>query len=81
MNQYRVSARFVCDCLICQKEEKTNNFCNGIPFSDEFSADDIDIAVDLAKRKFIMIHDDILDEFEGEEHDYRMEILDCKMLN
>jgi hypothetical protein len=75
MNKYRVSARFVCDCLVCQEEQT-----NGVPFSDEFTATSDEIARDLAKRKFEMINDDVVNDYKDEKHSWRMEILDCELL-
>ena len=94
MRKYRVKARFVCDCPVCLEEEEINIpsrcgkiaevgfLAQGVPFSDEFVAKDSHVAIELAVRKFTMIHDDILKEFEGEEgHNYRMEIQDCELLH
>jgi hypothetical protein len=92
MNKYRVNARFVCDCLICQEEEQRSlpvgpilpepsGPCYGVPFSYDFTAVSEEIAKELAKRKFEMIHDDVVDEFKEEKgHDYRLEILSCELV-
>jgi hypothetical protein len=80
MNKYRVSARLVCDCPVCQDEEQTE--CpNGVPFSDDFAANSEEVAKELAKRKFEMIYDDVVNEFKEEEgHNYRLEFLDCELV-
>jgi len=82
MKTYRVHARIKCNCPTCKSEvEKSKTFKDGIPFSQEFVASDCNVAMQLANQKFIMIHDDVLEEFVGEEgHDFKLEIVKCEEL-
>lgn len=77
MNIYKVTAILTCECLICRER----NYCNVFPFSDEFNANDMDSALELAERKFIMIYDDVIHEFKGEGHHYEMKIYNCCKIN
>ena len=71
MHSYKVRARVVCHCARCEEKDR------GVPFFDDFVAADKNSAIALAKAKFIMIHDDIVEEFRGEGHCHILEILSC----
>lgn len=89
MKNFNVRAVVRCKCPVCAgkglqeysdwEAKKRNPICEGIKFSDTFSAVDMKQAVELARAKFIMIHDDLAEEFEGEGHEIVLEINECEL--
>jgi len=79
MKTFRVHAEFKCSCEECNGQGLgSREKGEPIIFSDDFKARDGPDAEILAKAKFSMMLDDIVEEFDGEGHEPFLEIQGCE---